>query len=690
MIIIKDGRARSVRTAEETQAQIQKDVERLSPAERVALQTVLSELRQGTPLPGEKSLVDVLGEMEYREPPVDMETFVKDPYYLGETCGNIYPKLLEDLVELFSGEYNEAVFGGGIGIGKTFMASIGICRVLYELSCQKNPQASLGLAPGSNIAIVALSVNANLAQKVAYENIISKLQVSPYFKEKFPFELTKKEIRFPNHITLHPLATTDTSALGFNLIAAFLDEANFLDVTKKPDGSLHSEAEAIYDRLKRRIKSRFDRQGKIPGKLFLVSSKQTYDDFTEKLIRESLGDPTVFAIDYAIWDVRPQHFSSKKFSVLCGNADLSSKVLTPEEAIELRAKTPEGTVIIDVPEDFRRDFERNLEEAIRDLGGISTPSVRPFIQRREKIRDAVDPKLSHPFSTECYDMSKGGTFLWDRMVSLKKERAPGRVEFEQLRPILNPRAARAIHIDVGLTRDALGFCMCHISGWKQVVRRTDDGREFTEQAPEYTVDALLRVVPPLGGEVILAEVRHLVYDLIAHGYMVTSVSYDGFQGVDSLQQFSAKGINAQLISVDITPEPYDNLKTALYEDRLKFYNYEPLTKELTQLQEVFKGSRRKIDHPPKRGSGKDVSDALAGAMFALSQLKLTQPVPMLRGVTYNPGDDAWMPEQRQAAMAGNAQAGRVTTLPVPFLTGNSGSGFDDWNDPNDPWGNGNF
>jgi len=676
VISLKNGRARSVRTSTEVEGMLRRELQNLSASERATLEILLKEIQGRTAGSSNKRLIDVLGSAEYKTPPVDIQTFVKDPYYLGHTCDNIYPKLLEDLIELFDGNYVEALWTGAIGTGKTFVASIGICRILYELSCMKDPHASFGLARDTNISLVCFSVNEDLARKVAYENIVTKIKASPYFQENFPFEPTKKELRFPNNVWVAPRASTDTSALGLNVISFFIDEGNFLQVRKTVVGD-KSRADTIYNTIKRRMKSRFERQGRLPGMIFIVSSKNTDDDFTATRIRDSVDDPTVFVRDYAAWDVKPEdYFNAKRFWVLCGNAEIASKILTDEEAATYKDNVPDGAVLIDVPEDFRRDFESDLEGSIREIAGVATVAVHPFIQRREKIRDAIDPTMQHPFSTLVYDMSKGGRFLWDSMVAMRQERSPGRVEPPRLRPQINPGAARHLHIDIGLKKEALGLCMAHISGWKDVIRRTDDNREFIERAPTYVVDLFLRVIPPVGGEVLLSEVRHLVYDLTAHGYMITQVTLDQFQSADSLQIFSSKGYRAALVSVDSTPAPYDGLKLAFYEDRVRMYSYSPVLEELTLLQEDLSGNRRKIDHPPK--GSKDVSDALAATLYTLSQQKLREPLPIMRSAAYSPG--SWMEEQRQATMAGDLSAESNSGLLPAFLVG-PGSSDDEYKSP---------
>jgi hypothetical protein len=50
--------------------------------------------------------------------PVDIRTFLTEPYFLGETGASLWPKLLDDIVELFEGQYEEALLGGSLGWGK--------------------------------------------------------------------------------------------------------------------------------------------------------------------------------------------------------------------------------------------------------------------------------------------------------------------------------------------------------------------------------------------------------------------------------------------------------------------------------------------------------------------------------------------------------------------------------------------
>jgi len=59
-------------------------------------------------------LQDLMG-YTYRHVPVGVRQFVEDPYYLG-LRGQVFPRLLDDLEELFEGGYIEAILTGAIGL----------------------------------------------------------------------------------------------------------------------------------------------------------------------------------------------------------------------------------------------------------------------------------------------------------------------------------------------------------------------------------------------------------------------------------------------------------------------------------------------------------------------------------------------------------------------------------------------
>lgn len=557
-------------------------------------------------------------------------------------------------------EETHSFVGNGIVVHNTFFASIAVIRCLYEMSCLRDPHRSFGIAKDTNIAFVALSVSEALAIKVVFENISTKLKQSPYFLENFPFEETKKELRFPHKIWVAPRASNDTATLGLNVFGAIMDEGNFMEGNRTGASQAkwgnRDKAQALYDQLVRRMKSRFMKSGKLPGMMIVVSSKRTKDDFTAKRIREAKDDPDVFCRDYATWDVKPDTYSKEKFTVLVGNESVPSKIVPPEEVPAMREKAAQidGLVLVEVPEDFRQDFENDLEGSIRDIAGVETVSVSPFLAQRDRIEACVDKARAHPFSVEQWDQTQSGSIVWERMAK-KAQIRDGAEIFDGWQPLFHPGTTRHVHIDPSLNNDATGVCMGCVVGYKNVTRRNEHGEQYSESAPMVWVDFLLRVVPPIGGEIDHGMIRGLVYQFQSHGFSVGYVSMDQYNSAASLQKFAMKGIEAERVSVDRPMDAYDTLKSAIYEGRVIMYNYEPLLKELRELQKD--NVKNKVDHP--RNGKKDLADALAGVVYSLHTKYRGAPMGLVRGISQY--GDPIVDQQREIV--------ETSDFMMPFLIG---------------------
>jgi hypothetical protein len=652
-ILDDKGRPRSVRTEDEDEELLYEQISRLPPHEREALEEVHDQLARGRAREYEK-----LAEAEYARKPVSIETFLTDPYFLGDTGQSLWPRLREDMIELFEGDYYEGVLGGSIGWGKSFFATCAMAYVVYQMSCLRSPQRTYGIDAGSHIYIAMLSVTEKVARRVAVNELIGKIEHSRYFKEHFPLKAapSQLEIKFPNQVQVVAGSTGSSAIIGLNVFAGFIDETSFMGADKEVDRSgkfiATDTGEKIYKSIIRRMKSRFQRAGRLPGVLLTVSSKERPTAFIEKRVREAreTGDQHFFVREYATWDVKPPEFFSRgTFRVVAGNDKVQSRILADnaDEREILRYKEM-GLQIVDVPIDYRNDFERDIDGSLRDIAGVATESISPFIQRTDTIFDAVDETL--PIGT----MDDGGAVIeewvpstplqiqWSSVArQYERKLAGGFVEMAWL-PHRHPNAIRYAHIDASLTGDATGLAIGHIANWTEVVRRDWRGEEYSELAPIIETDLLLRIVPPPGDEILLSDVRSIVYQFIEHGFQIGFVSMDQYQSADSMQQFKKRGIEVELVSLDRTTEPYDVLKGALYERRIRTQRHLYLAAELRNLQRVpTSGGKVKIDHPktmtgPKgnqvRGS-KDLADALGGLVYSVTQRSPGRPIPPLLGVS---------------------------------------------------------
>ncbi|MEM3112778.1 MAG: hypothetical protein QXY90_07040, partial [Candidatus Anstonellales archaeon] len=205
-----------------------------------------------------------------------------------------------------------------------------------------------------------------------------------------------------------------------------------------------------------------------------------------------------------------------------------------------------------------------------------------------------------------------------------------------------------IHIDPALSMDSCGFIMGHVSHWEErkrvrVVQVIDPvsgekrlTREvYSENLPIIWIDLILRIVPPPNGEIILADVRQLIFDLSSIGFRIGLITMDSFQSRDTMQMLASRGYRVEELSVDTNIEPYNRLRLALYEDRILAYTHDVLIKELKGLERNKK--KGKVDHA--RHGSKDLADALAGVVYNCETKVIAEPVAPSLGIVESPVDE---------------------------------------------------
>ena len=190
---------------------------------------------------------------------------------------------------------------------------------------------------------------------------------------------------------------------------------------------------------------------------------------------------------------------------------------------------------------------------------------------------------------------------------------------------------RAIHVDLSEVNDRCGIAMSKIVGYEDVIERDRLGNEFTVTMPKYAVEMAISIQPNVMKPLDISDVRKWIVMLHKfYGFNIALVTYDGFQSSESVSLLRKAGVRAEYVSMDTTPEPYEYLRRCFYEDRILCIESELLRSELVSLE--WTADQKKLDHPP-RGS-KDVADAVAGSIFALSKMRETRS----KVVVHNGGD----------------------------------------------------
>lgn len=493
---------------------------------------------------------------------------------------------------------------GGIGIGKTTVASIVLPWLAHWVLCLADPQRFFNLLPGSRIAFMQMSTSGKQATEVVFGDVKARIEHSPWFIKKYPFDPSyKNQLRFQKQIWILPGDSSETTFEGYNILGGILDEADSHKVTQEKD-----YAEQGFTTIFSRVQSRFGAVERADGTvhrygfLMVIGQMKKGNGFAARKYQEFKRDPNAYAVRMSIWE----SFGWQRFMTtdpVTGEARRDAfwydskrkEVITPGMADLLKADS-KGDHLIEIPEAFRADFENNPEKALRDLAGIPPLTGSPFISLAYKVDDARDRWIERYGPEGPIDGIRGNII------------APWFKATESLK--------RVMHIDMAFSAngDALGLAMGHVPEVVEI-----EG----ERKPFIVIDCVWCIRAPAGREIFLGDVRRLIYDMKGvNGFNIRKVTTDGFQSTDTRQQLEKRRFETEAVSVDKTVLPYHDLREAIYENRIAIPPYaiqmrpgeaptEILVKELTEL--VDNGD--KVDHPPD--GSKDVADAVAGVVYTL-------------------------------------------------------------------------
>lgn len=144
---------------------------------------------------GQSKSYDDLLYSDYKEIPVDIETFLKDDKYLGNAWKDANGKLklydfwLDVLKEIFptniDTNYNTLLETGARGLGKSEIACgcVG-AYLMYRVMCLKNPLQYYHLKQTEKICFAFVNIKLALAEEIAISKFQKTIQLSPWFMSK--------------------------------------------------------------------------------------------------------------------------------------------------------------------------------------------------------------------------------------------------------------------------------------------------------------------------------------------------------------------------------------------------------------------------------------------------------------------------------------------------------------------------
>ena len=589
-----------------------KEFQNLSQEEQNLVLQILSQYEKD----GNSQIYNDIIYADYEEIPVDILTFLHDPHYLGNALINdegkysIFPYWEKFLKNVFPNSidtnYNTAILSGGIGLGKSTIAVIGILYELYRMMCLKNPYKHYGLQEIDLITFAFINITLDAAKGVAWDKCQQLLQKSEWFMQRGTLSKSANPIwRPPKGIELITGSNTN-HIIGRALFAVFIDEISFI-----PNKSVEQQiqkAKKIVNAANTRMQSRFMKGEKNPTILFLASSKRTEQSFLETFIAQKKQNESksTIVVDEPQWVIRTDKDSPNKFKVAIGNKYLQSELLplgiTEEQADEYIKR---GFTIIDIPMGYYENFRDDLEQSLMDIAGVSVTSITRYISS-SRLNDIVYDNFQNPFSQEILEIGNGknDNDLYQNYFDINK--VPKDLKEKPL----------YIHLDMSISGDKTGIGGVFIVGKK--IKATQDQ---TISELEYQIAFAVSIKAPKGYQISFEKNRQLIYWLKEQGFNIKGISTDSYQSYDLGQILQSKGFNYSQISVDRCTNkinlPYQHFRNVIYEKRLKLFQTKLLYEEIIGLQRD--NNTGAIDHDPLGVNSKDISDSICASIYNASQ-----------------------------------------------------------------------
>lgn len=591
------------------------DLSNLTEQEREEVLKILEQFS----LDGKSERLNNLLYQDYDEIPVDIETFLHNPHYLGKGLTDnegrftLFPYWEDILKKIFPdplkpAAYNTLALTGGIGLGKSTVMVITGCYELYRMLCLKDPYIYYGLQPIDLITFAVINITLDAAQGVAWNKLQSFIQSSEWFMQRGTLnKANTPEWSPPKGIELI-YGSKPSHIIGRALFWCGQDEVSFrqnMDVEKQKIA-----ASELVNSADARMKSRFMKGEKNPTLLVLASSKRTEQSFLETWIdnKKKNESKTTLVVDEPQWIIRPDKDSPRKFKVAIGNKFLASEILplnaTEEDANNYRNR---GFRIVDVPMGYYENFLDDIDIALTDIAGISTTNLSTYISGERLNQTKFDGK--NAFTKDIITVGNSPD---------DKTQYSDFFDLDSITPEMKSKPL-FIHLDMSLTGDKTGIAGVWIKG----KRPPQDGISSSKEVV-FQVAFCVSIKAPKGYQVSFEKNRNFIRWLKEQGFRIKQITMDTFQSASMLQDLQAEGFNAEILSVDrVNTEhiclPYQYVKSAIYEQRLLIPN-----KGTTLLTEEFLGLERnnnngKIDHSPQSINSKDSADAVTGACYTASQ-----------------------------------------------------------------------
>ena len=553
-----------------------------------------------------KLIYEMVGRDLYKEYPVDIKTFIHDPYFLGTIYSDIiFPIWEETLNEIypapFCKKYNEALVSAATRSGKSTIAIVSALYEIYLLMCMISPYVTFGLKNTANMTFCFLSKDNPTACSQLGEDMHKGLTMAPYFRDVITRNLSfstldKKGVQVTDNILLKAGSTVNVIT-GTDLIFGVLDEAN-MPSPKIAAEQLVEVRTNLYTAMVDRRNSTYSNAPGLTGMIWLISSPMDEGDVIGERINyvKENGVENVFILDDVPRWVARNESMNDTFEFYLGSEMQDPCII---EETDIDRDTLDENRIINVPRrtDYLAQFRGKPRLAIQEIAGRRTLAENAFFSSVSMFQQVFN-KDNHIFKKDDLRINLDSQLnVEDYLYDIDYFKHPDK-----------PECYRYIHLDMAEKKDRFGLASVYSD---MVEYMSDEGEKV--RLRKYYIDFCLGISSSGGKAVDLLKVLEFVYGLKKQGYPVKKVTTDSHQGELARQMLRRHGVTTEYQSVEKTKDAYYFLKNLIITGTLSGFKNPLLVKELGGLRETNKRVEK------SKNTTDDLCDALAGACFLCSE-----------------------------------------------------------------------
>ncbi len=578
-------------------------------------QQLLFQILNEISIYGDSETLEKLWLADFKSVPVGISTFLSQEEYLGLTNNfgdSVYPFWKSALGEIFSSgnRFYEIVLSGATRIGKTSTAVTIMAYMLYRLMLYRDPHKYFHKKAISRFTLIFANLTKELAEGVAFHEFNSTLKESPWFKEHGTFNKSiNNPVYIPEGDKIDIIPVSDAShALGMQVWAAIMDEANFAKAGIKDINKAKTHMKNLYDTINARISGTFRLNGEVYGKMVTSSSKNTDSDYLSDHIDKQIasGNTSMYLVDEPQWKILPKEmFSGKTFLFTVGDRYKKGFVIDDANSDDAHIAEYEsqGYRIVQAPLEFKKNFIADYDISLRDIAGISVVGAMGFFTQ-ELVTPCVSTERKNPFFTDIIETGTKDPAQIESFFHM--EVVPNAFKFKQMN----------IHLDLSETGDKTGVSGCCVDGNRIV---EIDGKKVSRPFIKQVFSVAIKC--PQGDRLSFQKIVNFIVWLRRSGFNIGVVSTDQFQSSYLREVLNQQGFMTDKVSVDTSIEPYTSLRGLMIDQCIELVKNQLQEDELVKLERV----NNKIDHPAN--FSKDVSDALCGSSYTLLTGDVKDTIP---------------------------------------------------------------